>query len=105
MSKNPPPIFRIITRNFPHYKLAEHDDINVIKTNWEFVTSVLEQVEGKVTSKKIVKYLKAFMNATQLNVSVSTISFFEILLRGKLINLKLIMLLDTRASATLVVRV
>ncbi|CAG8513592.1 7077_t:CDS:2 [Acaulospora morrowiae] len=53
------PEFRIITKGFPHYKVAEHDDLNQILELFDDVLpDILSEVEGKKTSKKILKQLR-----------------------------------------------
>ncbi|KAI8051664.1 hypothetical protein BDF22DRAFT_744669 [Syncephalis plumigaleata] len=53
------PIYRIITRNFPHYRVAEAIEWNDILEDLEQLQqTVLPRVEGKLTSKKVVKWLR-----------------------------------------------
>ncbi|RKP26724.1 hypothetical protein SYNPS1DRAFT_27599 [Syncephalis pseudoplumigaleata] len=53
------PIYRIITRNFPHYRVAEAMEWNDILEDLEQLQqTVLPRIEGKLTSKKVVKWLR-----------------------------------------------
>ncbi|KAJ3206243.1 hypothetical protein HK099_000580, partial [Clydaea vesicula] len=56
-------IYRIITRTLPKYKVAYHENIDVITEAWNLlheviVPSVPLQKNEKLTSKKIVKFIK-----------------------------------------------
>ncbi|RIA89254.1 hypothetical protein C1645_876855 [Glomus cerebriforme] len=53
--------YRIITKGFPHYRVSDHDDLNHIKEAFDILhQEVLPEVEGKKTSKKILKQLKSW---------------------------------------------
>ncbi|KAG0240107.1 hypothetical protein BGW41_007200 [Actinomortierella wolfii] len=54
------PPFRIITRGFPHYRVAEGDQLELLQDELEYLTVMARQaIVGKVTSKKISAWLKA----------------------------------------------
>ncbi|CAG8662491.1 25186_t:CDS:2 [Dentiscutata erythropus] len=51
--------YRIITKGFPHYRVANHNDFNQIKEAFDLLhQEVISGVEGKKTVKKILKQLK-----------------------------------------------
>ncbi|KAI9137255.1 hypothetical protein BKA69DRAFT_1041891 [Paraphysoderma sedebokerense] len=52
--------FRLITRHFPHYKVAEHNDLGVLNEAWNTLMERAPiEIDGKVTSKKLVKWMKS----------------------------------------------
>ncbi|KAF9325781.1 hypothetical protein BG006_010752 [Podila minutissima] len=52
--------FRIITRGFPHYRVAEGDSVEMLQDELEHLSQVAPvSIKGKVTSKKIATWLKA----------------------------------------------
>ncbi|KAJ3053365.1 hypothetical protein HK097_004459, partial [Rhizophlyctis rosea] len=53
------PAFRILTRSFPQYRVAAHNDSMLIHETWSFLhDTIIPSLDGKVTSKRIVKYIK-----------------------------------------------
>ncbi|GBC06955.1 hypothetical protein RclHR1_07160013 [Rhizophagus clarus] len=53
--------YRIITKGFPHYRVSDNDDLNQIQDAFDILhDEVLPEVEGKKTSKKILKQLKSW---------------------------------------------
>ncbi|KAF9902831.1 hypothetical protein BX616_001800 [Lobosporangium transversale] len=51
--------YRIITRGFPHYRVAEGDSIELLKEELDHLSqSARVVIQGKITSKKIVTWLK-----------------------------------------------
>ncbi|KAI9596652.1 hypothetical protein BDF19DRAFT_20542 [Syncephalis fuscata] len=53
------PIYRIITRNFPHYRVAEAVEwTDIIEDLDQLQQTVVPRIEGKLTSKKVVKWLR-----------------------------------------------
>ncbi|KAJ3264596.1 hypothetical protein HK104_006447 [Borealophlyctis nickersoniae] len=56
------PTYRIVTKSFPQYKVAAHNDPGVITETWHFLHGhLLNSIEGKPTPKRIVKYIKMMM--------------------------------------------
>ncbi|KAK9721807.1 hypothetical protein K7432_003129 [Basidiobolus ranarum] len=52
-------LYRIITRHFPHYKVAEGDDYEEIRENFSYLNEVLIlSMDGKKSSKNIAKWWK-----------------------------------------------
>ncbi|KAF9304061.1 hypothetical protein BGZ74_002475 [Mortierella antarctica] len=52
--------FRIITRGFPHYRVAEGDSVEMLQDELEHLSQMAPvSIKGKVTSKKISTWLKA----------------------------------------------
>lgn len=52
--------FRIITRGFPHYRVAEGDSAELLQEELEFLSRMARvSIQGKVTSKKISTWLKS----------------------------------------------
>nr|CAG8529293.1 15187_t:CDS:10 [Entrophospora candida] len=53
------PEYRIITKSFPHYRIAGNDDLNQIRLEFDSLLHDIEhEMEGKITSKKILKHVK-----------------------------------------------
>ncbi|CAO3565185.1 unnamed protein product [Mortierella alpina] len=51
---------RIITRGFPHYRVAEGDSVALLQQELEFLSRMARvSIQGKVTSKKISTWLKS----------------------------------------------
>ncbi|KAK3842600.1 MAG: hypothetical protein J3R72DRAFT_474667, partial [Linnemannia gamsii] len=52
--------YRIITRGFPHYRVAEGDSEEVLQEELEFLSRMAKvTIQGKITSKKISTWLKS----------------------------------------------
>ncbi|ORY04523.1 hypothetical protein K493DRAFT_53519 [Basidiobolus meristosporus CBS 931.73] len=53
--------YRIITKNFPHYKVAESDDYEEIKENFRYLNEVLiTLIDRKKTSNNIASWLRGW---------------------------------------------
>ncbi|KAG0219705.1 hypothetical protein BGX33_001471 [Mortierella sp. NVP41] len=63
--------YRIITRGFPHYRVAEGDSEEVLQEELEFLSRMAKvTIQGKITSKKIATWLKStFQHHSVLAVS------------------------------------
>ncbi|RIB08630.1 hypothetical protein C2G38_2044988 [Gigaspora rosea] len=58
--------YRIITKGFPHYRVADHNDFNQIEEAFELLDQeVISGVEGKKTVKKILKQLKIWCSSNK----------------------------------------
>ena len=90
----PQPVYRIISRSFPQYKrkyqaerltaelanllfsaqaVAAHDNFDAIVVAWAFIhETVLDEIEGKITSKKIVKFLKNMIPRPKVRLGFPT---------------------------------
>ncbi|KAF8929931.1 hypothetical protein BGZ52_001634 [Haplosporangium bisporale] len=52
--------FRIITRGFPHYRVAEGESVEMLQDELEHLSQMAPvSIKGKITSKKISTWLKA----------------------------------------------
>ncbi|KAF9431255.1 hypothetical protein BGZ94_005618 [Podila epigama] len=52
--------FRIITRGFPHYRVAEGESVESLQDELEYLSQMAPlAIKGKITSKKIATWLKA----------------------------------------------
>ncbi|KAF9368984.1 hypothetical protein CPB97_004028, partial [Podila verticillata] len=52
--------FRIITRGFPHYRVAEGESAEMLQDELEYLSQMAPvSIKGKITSKKISTWLKA----------------------------------------------
>ncbi|KAG0011691.1 hypothetical protein BGZ82_002916 [Podila clonocystis] len=52
--------FRIITRGFPHYRVAEGESVEILQDELEYLSQMAPvSIKGKITSKKISTWLKA----------------------------------------------
>ncbi|KAF9426624.1 hypothetical protein BGZ94_006252 [Podila epigama] len=62
--------FRIITRGFPHYRVAEGPSAEALQGELEHMSQLARaSIEGKVTSKKISSWLKLMSDSTVLVLS------------------------------------
>ncbi|KAF9140060.1 hypothetical protein BGX30_007098 [Mortierella sp. GBA39] len=63
--------YRIITRGFPHYRVAEGDSEEVLQEELEFLSRMAKvTIQGKITSKKISTWLKStFQHHSVLAIS------------------------------------
>lgn len=58
--------YRIITKGFPHYRVADHNDFNQIEEAFVLLDQeVISGVEGKKTVKKILKQLKIWCSSNK----------------------------------------
>ncbi|KAG0042969.1 hypothetical protein BGZ83_011965 [Gryganskiella cystojenkinii] len=52
--------YRIITRGFPHYRVAEGNSETLLQVELEYLSQMARvSIEGKITSKKIANWLKS----------------------------------------------
>ncbi|KAG0070245.1 hypothetical protein BGZ89_001066 [Linnemannia elongata] len=63
--------YRIITRGFPHYRVAEGDSEEVLQEELDFLSRMAKvTIQGKITSKKISTWLKStFQHHSVLSIS------------------------------------
>ncbi|CAG8522581.1 547_t:CDS:2 [Paraglomus brasilianum] len=62
------PEYRIVTRRFPHYRVAHSDDYSQAQESFAILhDEVVSEIEGKKTSKKILKQVRAWIEKNNLD--------------------------------------
>ncbi|KAK3827833.1 MAG: hypothetical protein J3Q66DRAFT_321210 [Benniella sp.] len=60
--------YRIITRGFPHYRVAEGDSIDLIQEELGYLSvNAHDYIQGKITSKKIARWLRGSSSPNALS--------------------------------------
>ncbi|CAG8577648.1 6998_t:CDS:2, partial [Paraglomus occultum] len=69
------PVYRIITRRFPHYRVAHSDDYNQAQESFAILhDEVISEIEGKKTSKKILKQVRAWIEKNNVCVALQKLA-------------------------------